>query len=129
MAKKYQGFKLTYNSLVTTFSSMTENVTRTSEEASSMVITPTGAKYKQVFGDGKYSWNFTYSFSERDAFDFFDDAYEATVSGYSLVLSEEQDDGSYTEYTVIMNRPQASPHTLGTSDNYDKGLSVEIFQA
>ena len=129
MAKKYQGFKLTYNSIETTFSTMTEFVTRTSDEAMSMVVTPTGAKYKQVFGDGKYRWSFSYSYSERGAFEFFDDAYEATVSGYALTLSEEQDDGSYTDYTVIMNRPQASPHTLGTADNYDKGLSVEILQA
>ena len=129
MAKKYQGFKLTYNALTESFSTMTENVTRTSEEASSMVITPTGSKYKQVFGDGKFKWVFTYSFSERDAFEFFDDAYESSVDGYALTLSEEQDDATYTDYTVIMNRPQATPHSLGTTDNYDRGLSVEIFQA
>ena len=129
MSKKYQGFKLTYNSIETTFSTMIEHVTRTAEESSSMVVTPNGSKYKQVFGNGKYKWSFTYSFSERDAFDFFDDAYEATLAGYALILSEEQDDGSYVDYTVIMNRPQTTPHTLGTSNNYDRDLSVEIFQA
>ena len=106
---------------------MTENVTRTPEETSSTVITPNGSKYKQVFGK-KYKWVFNYSYLERDAFDFFDDAYEATVDGYSLTFSEEQDDGSYTDYTVIMNRPVATPHTIG-STNYDRDLSVEIFEA
>jgi hypothetical protein len=128
MAKNYQGFKFTYNLTTVEFSTLTENVTRTPEEASTIVTTPTGAKYKQVFGT-KYRWSFTYSYLERDAFDFFDDAYEASVAGYSLTFSEEQDDGSYIDYTVIMNRPQATPHTLGTTNNYDRDLSVEIYEA
>ena len=128
MAKNYQGFRFTYNATTTEFSTMTENVTRTPEETSSTVITPNGAKYKQITGK-KYKWVFTYSYLERDAFDFFDDAYEATVDGYSLTFSEEQDDGSYTDYTVIMNRPVATPHTIGSTGNYDRDLSVEIFEA
>ena len=70
MAKKTQSFKLSYNLTTETFQTFTENVSRENQESTSVVITPTGAKYKQVFGSGKYKWTFTYSFSERDAFDF-----------------------------------------------------------
>ena len=129
MAKKTQSFKLSYNLTTETFQTFTENVSRENQESTSVVITPTGAKYKQVFGSGKYKWTFTYSFSERDAFDFFDNAYAAAVSGYALTLSEEQDDGSFTDYTVIINKPQATPHVLGSSGNLDRELSVEIFEA
>jgi hypothetical protein len=128
MAKNYQTFQLKYNGNITEFITPLEDVTRKPFEVERSVITPNGSKYKQVFGL-YYEWYFNYRFSERAAFDFFDNAYQAAINGYSLTLAEEQDDGSFTEYEVIMFRPEVTPHTLGTTGNFDRDLHVIISQA
>jgi len=128
MAGTYQSYKLSYNTTEETITVTTDSVTRILEETTTIRQTPTGARYKQVFGSGKKSWVFNFFLSDRDLYDFFKDAYDAQVDGYTITLSEENDAGSYTDYTVIINLPQTTPETIG-SDPIDRNLSVEVLEA
>ena len=60
--------------------------------------------------------------------DFFQDAYNAAVSGYTLTLSEENDDASYTEYDVIVNQPVSTPDTIG-GDPTDRNLNIQVLES
>ncbi len=128
MATTYRGYKLSYNSAEYTISVDTINVRRTKNETTTVQITPTGAKWKQVFGSGKMSWVFSFTLTERALLTFFQNAYDAAVAGATLILSEEEDDASYTEYTVIINQPKSTTDTIGAGAT-DKGLSVEVLEA
>ena len=127
--KSIQGYKLSYNTTTDTFAVDTLNVSRTPEEISVIRQTPTGERYKQIFGSGKYRWAFSFARNTaRELLTIFNNAYTAQ-SSYDVTLSEEQDDGSYTDYTVVINRPVYSPDVLDSSSPIDRGLTVEVLEA
>jgi hypothetical protein len=128
MASIYREYKLSYDATEESLIVDMANVTRNKNETTVIRITPSGAKWKQVFGSGKVSWTFSFSDNtDRTIADFFQDAYDASVDGSTITLSEENDSGGYDEYEVIINQPVASPDTVG-SDATDRGLTVEVFE-
>lgn len=126
MAGRYQTFKVTYNTTTIELVIKTDRVTRLPEEISTELQTPTGERYKQIYGE-KYTWNFAYLFTERAILEFFNTAYEQSKT-YDITLSEEQDNGSFTNYTVIVDRPVYTPDTI-ESDPVDRALTVRIAEA
>jgi len=125
MSSVYRNYHLTYNSVTTEITVDTANVIRTEQEKTVIKSTPTGAIWKQVFGNGKKAWAFSFTLSDRALLTFFQDAYNSAVSGYAVTLSEQEDSGAYTDYDVIINQPASTPDTIGT-DPIDKNLSVEV---
>ena len=128
MSSIYRGYKFTYNAKVTQITVDTANVIRTEQEKTVIKITPTGSTWKQVFGNGKKAWAFSFLLTDRTLLDFFQDAYNAAVSGYTLTLSEENDDASYTEYDVIVNQPVSTPDTIG-GDPTDRNLNIQVLES
>ena len=128
MSSIYRTYKLSYNATVTQITVDTANVTRTEQEKTVIKVTPTGSTWKQVFGNGKRAWAFSFLLTDRTLLDFFQDAYDAAVSGYTLTLSEEEDSGAYTDYTVIVNQPVSTPDTIG-GDPTDRNLNIQVLES
>lgn len=126
MAGRYQTYKFTYNTTTIEMVFKTDRVSRTPEEISTELQTPTGERYKQVYGE-KYTWNFTFSLTERAILEFFNTAYEQAKTA-DIILSEEQDNGTFETYTVIVDRPNYSPDTIA-ADAIDRGLTVRVAEA
>lgn len=129
MAGTYQTFKFSYNTTVDELVVETQNVNRVPDEYTVVRVTPTGEKYKQVFGSGKYRWAFAFpTLTAREILTIFNNAYDAQLTE-DITFSEEQDDGSFADYTVIINRPVYSPDTLDSTTPIDRALSVEVIEA
>ena len=128
MAGTYQGFKFNYNTTAESITVSTNNVSRIPEEMTVIRQTPTGERYKQIFGNGKYRWSFAFSVTDRDLLTIFNNAYDSQ-SSYTLTMEEENDDLTYTEYDVIMNRPSWSTDSLNATNPTDKDLTVEVLEA
>ena len=126
MAGTYQTYKFSYNTTVDEITVNTLNVTRSQQQNTVIRQTPTGERYRQRFGSIKYTWGFLFNTNTaREVLDVFQDAYDY---GQPVTMSEEQNDGSFTDYTVLVGLPSYSPDVIGSSA-VDRGLSVEVLQA
>ena len=123
-------YKFGYNSTITDPLPIdTQYIERTVSEKTVIKETPSGARYKQVFGSGKVAWTIRLPLTYKDEFrDVFQAAYDAQVAGYAITLYEENNSGGYDEYTSIINLPGYTPETIG-SDAVDRDISVEIYEA
>lgn len=128
MASTYREYKLSYNATVESITVEMDNVSRSVNEVTVIQITPSGAKWKQVFGDGKITWAFSFDLADSSLLDVFQEAYDAGVNGYTLTLSEQNDSGLFDEYEVIINQPSYTPDSVG-SDSVVRSLSVEVLEA
>lgn len=127
--KSLQTFKFLYNTTTLTIVVETAFVNRTPEEKTIVRQTPTGARYKQIYGSGKYRWSFSFpTLTTREVLTVFNTVY-AQQGTYTITMQEEQDDGSFTDYTVIMNRPIYTPEALDSTSPIDRGLFVEVLEA
>lgn len=122
-------YKLGYSSTVTDPLPIDSRyITRTPSEKTVIKETPSGARYKQVFGDGKLAWSISVPLTYKDEYrDVFQAAYDSQNDGNAVTLYEENNSGSYTEYDVVINIPGYTLETVG-SDAIDRDFIVEILE-
>lgn len=121
-------YKLSYGSTIDTVSIDTKYIDRRKAERTVVRETPSGAKYKQVFGTGKVAWTFTFPYSDADLLAFFQNGYDAAVDGNTLTLSEYDGISAFDEYTVIINLPSFNDDVFGATPIY-QDVSIEVYEA
>lgn len=127
--KSLQTFKFTYNTTTLTVVVDTAYVNRTPRAKEVIRETPTGASFMQIYGSGKYSWFFAFpTLTAREVLTVFNTIY-SQQSSFDITMQEEQDDGSFTSYSVIIRRPAYTPDALDSSSPIDRGLTVEVVEA
>lgn len=129
MAKEYRGFKFTYNTNTYTIEARTATTDTDREEFITRRRTLDGTLYEQALSTGeKIKYNFNFSLCNTDLFDFFDAAYAAKLSGYTIVFSIENDSGTYDDINAAPQKPQYGEDTIGTDGKLYKNFTVEVWE-
>lgn len=127
VAKDHRTIRITYNLTTLEIDVLTGSERVTRDELSSVRQTIDGSRYKQITGSSE-TFDYTFSLVESDIYDFFDEAYTNSES-YDLTLSRENDDGSFTDTDIIMDRPQWQDETVGTDGKIYGNLTVRLYSA
>lgn len=126
MAKIYRTIKFTYDLTTYEIDILTERETSTLEDIYTIRQTLTGKRYKQITGTNIKAWNYSFPKIDENVFDFYNDAYEASVAGTSITLEREQDDGTFESYDVIVNRPSWQDDTISTTEKVYNDFAIEV---
>lgn len=126
--KAYRRLKFTYNS-----TTLEIDVPLTSEsvkrnEISSVRPTIDGSRYKQITGENtNYVYNFAYC--DSDIYDFFNTAHINNENS-DVTLQREQDDGTFSSETVIIDKPQYQDDVIGNDGlKVYRNLTIQVFSA
>lgn len=86
------------------------------EDIMSTLTALSGKTYQQITGE-KTVWVYKFNYCTKLIYDFFYNAYVFAKSGGSVLFLEEQDDGSFVSYSMVIERPKFNDDTL--TDIYD----------
>ena len=117
-------YKLTYEGATVSNVFNSDDVQNSPEVIDNVRTTVNGTAYRQTIGF-KRGWIFNVVLAADDIRNFFLDAYNSSVQGNETVLSEQQDDGSFIDYTVLIDRPSYSRDTVGDNPLY-RGISCAV---
>ena len=126
--KDYRRIKFSYNTDVLEIDVPLRSERVTREEVSGEVQAIDGSRYKIITG---YSNKYSYSFGAclAEIVNFFISAYENSTT-YDIIMSREQDDGTFKNETVIIQAPQYQDDVIGTDgDKVYNNVRIEILTA
>ena len=127
MAKVYRQLTLTYGATTESIDVRTVNETIQREDLNRIRQTVNGTRYEFWTGYRR-TFRYVFTLTNTDVFDFFQDAFDAHLSGVQVTLGIEADDGSTESIPVIVTRPQYRDNTVGTDGKFYESVEVELLE-